>query len=120
MMIQDKIESIKDKIDIQTSLQSKRQQDTSELFKKKLRYEKLMNVTENNFVIKDDAAKTHLELKNGQIAQEQEWVNNIVEMQRNDDLFTKQKRGENINDLRQNYAQTAADRKEQAEVTIKN
>ena len=54
----DRLEMLKDKIDVQTSLQSKRHMDTNEDFKKRLLHEKIMDVTQNNNAIKEDLFRT--------------------------------------------------------------
>ena len=116
---QSQLESLKDKINVQTSLQSKRQQDQDYVFKKNLRHEKLMNVTVGNYKLKSEFDVDQSEQKMGQLKQEKEFVDNIVNEQRTENNWMKQNKADIINDLRQNYAMQGHERKEQGEMTIK-
>lgn len=105
---------------LQTSLHSKKQQDQNEYFRKTLQQDKLMNVTSTNLTLKSEITKAQDSMKTTQLKQEKEWVNSIVEVQRNEDRWNKQKRTEQIDDLKQNYDEQVIDRREQWDVTIKN
>ena len=54
----DRLEMIKDKLDVQTSLHSKNHMETTENFRKRLQHEKLMDCNQNNNVIKEDLFRT--------------------------------------------------------------
>ena len=75
----EKLESLKDKIDVQTSLQPKLQQDRNEAFKAKLRSDKLMNVVSNNQITKSELSKTLSSFKTSQLQLEKHWVGHLTE-----------------------------------------
>ena len=54
----DRLEMLKDKLEVQTSLQSKTHMDTTDAFRKRLKHEKLMDVSQNNILIKEDLYRT--------------------------------------------------------------
>ncbi len=72
-----------------------------------------MNVTSTNHGLQAEVSKEKEEKNVASVQQEKEWINSIVEMQRNEDQFTKQKKREQIEDLSRDYIQHALDRKEQ-------
>ena len=119
MRIQNKLESLKDKIDIQTSLQSKRQQDNDHFFKENLRKEKQMNVTQINYKLKSELDDHKADQKTSNLRSEKQWVDSLVEAQRTENDWQIKKKEEIINDLRQNYAMQGHERKEQGEIAIK-
>ena len=84
MLHQNKLESYKEKINIQTSLNSKKQQDDDHEFQINLRKEKLMNVTGINYKLKSELDVTKADLKSNTLRSEKEWVDSIVEAQRNE------------------------------------
>ena len=82
MLHQNKLESFKEKINIQTSLNSKKQQDDDHTFQINLRKEKLMNVTGMNYKLKSELDVHKADLKSNTLRSEKEWVDSMVEAQR--------------------------------------
>lgn len=97
---------------MQTSLQSKKQQDMDYLFKKTVRSEMLKNVVKNNIEVNDVQAQATTLQKQSLLQQEKEWVNSMVEVQRNEDMWNKQKKAEITHDLRQTYFEQGNDKRD--------
>lgn len=85
-----------------------------------MRKEKLMNVTQTNLKLKSELDANQSESKNEKLREDQAWVNSIIEAQRTENDWQHKNKADIINDLRQNYAMQAHEKREQGAIAIKN
>ena len=77
-----------------------------------------MDVTQNNYKLKGELDVTKESFKNTQLKQEKEWVDQIVGLQRTEDVWNKKNRAEIIADLRTTYADQANEYNENKAISI--
>lgn len=98
---------------------SKKQQDMDATFKETLAKERLIDVVNRNKEVNSGQVEAKSKQKQSQLQQEKDWVNSMVEVQRHEDKWHRNKRAEITSELRQTYYEQGTNKRDQLNYSLK-